>query len=229
MTAFKAIAFDYDGTLFDTRSAIIHCIGRAFEKSGRPIPAHEAIWHTVRSGLALQDTFLALDRGLRRDRAALQHRIKTYRTIYLDEGTSLLKPFAGTEAALRELQADGIKCLIVSNKGGAAIRRSLDESRLAPFIELVLGDEPGLPRKPDPALLTDHILPRYPQLESQQILIVGDTEVDILFAKRIGALCCWASYGYGEPDRCRALAPHYEISGIEQLPPLVRRGRTTTR
>lgn len=228
MTVFKVIAFDYDGTLFDTRPAIIHCIARAFEESGRPKPADDAVWQTVRSGIALQDTFLMLDRDLRADRAALQDRVRIYRTIYLDEGTALLRPFAGAKDVLHELHSRGIKCLIVSNKGIAAIRRSLAENGLNSFIDLVLGDEPGLPRKPDPAMMTDHVLPRYPQFDRQDILVVGDTEADILFAQRSGTTCCWASYGYGEAGRCRALAPRHEISSIAQLLPLIEASRTAT-
>jgi phosphoglycolate phosphatase len=228
MTAFKAIAFDYDGTLFDTRPAIIHCISRAFEETGRRKPAEDAVWQTVRSGVALPDTFLMLDEGLRGDRAALQDHIHIYRTIYLDEGTSLIRPFAGAKEVLHELHGRGIKCLVVSNKGMAAIRRSLDENGLSSLIDLVLGDEPGLPRKPDPAMLTDRVLPRYPQFDRQQILIVGDTETDILFAQRSGTTCCWASYGYGDADRCRALAPQHEISSITQLLSLIAGHRTAT-
>ena len=222
MSTFKAIAFDYDGTLFDTRSAIISCIERAFRESGRPIPAHAAILLTVQSGLSLQDTFLMLDDALRDDRAALQERIDLYRTIYLDEGASLLKPFAGTEEVIRQLHAQGLKCLIISNKGVVAIRRSLDENRLTPFIDTVLGDELGVPRKPDPAMMTDHILRRFAHLRPDQILVVGDTEADISFAKRSGVPCCWASYGYGDINRCRALEPEHEISIIVELPPLIR-------
>jgi phosphoglycolate phosphatase len=85
----------------------------------------------------------------------------------------------------------------------------------------VFGDEPGLPKKPDPAILTDHILPRYAPLRREQMLVVGDTEVDILFAKRARISCCWASYGYGEAERCRKLAPQHEISSIADLPALV--------
>jgi len=221
MNAFKAIAFDYDGTLFDTRQAIVHCIQRAFEECGRPRPAHDAVSGTVKSGIALQDTFLVLDEALRSDRAALHELIRIYRILYLDEGTALLKPFAGVKEALQQLHAGGAKCIVVSNKGTVAIRRSLDESGIGPFVELILGDEPGIPRKPDPALMTDHILPQYPLLQRQRILMVGDTETDILFAKNSGLSCCWASYGYGEAERCRALGPDYEISDIGQLPALV--------
>jgi phosphoglycolate phosphatase len=221
MNDFKAIAFDYDGTLFDTRHAIVHCIQRAFEECGRPRPAHDAVFETIKSGIALQDTFLILDEALRSDRTALHERIRTYRTLYLDEGTTLLKPFAGVREALQQFHAGGAKCIVVSNKGIAAIRRSLDESRLSPFVEMVLGDELGIPKKPDPALVTDHILPKYPQLQRQQMLMVGDTETDILFAKSSGLSCCWASYGYGETERCRALKPEYEISSFGELPSLV--------
>jgi len=223
MSAFKAIAFDYDGTLFDTRHAIVHCIRRAFEERGRPPPGHDAILSSLKSGAALPDTFLTLDGTLRNDLVSLRGLIGTYRTLYADEGTPLLRPFAGVGDALQQLHAGGAKCIVVSNKGVAAIRRSLDGSGLLPFVELVLADEPGIPRKPDPKIVTDHILPRYPHLQRNQLLMVGDTEIDIVFAKSSAIACCWASYGYGEEDRCRALGPEHEISGIGELPSLVHR------
>jgi phosphoglycolate phosphatase len=221
MSEYRVIVFDYDGTLFDTRPAILHCIQRAFAECGRSIPALESVASTVRTGLPLQETFFALDKNLRAERAVLNEIVGTYRKIYLDEGAALAEPFAGVSDALRDIHATGAKCVVVSNKGIAAIRQSLDQSRLSSFVELVFGDEPGLPKKPDPAILMDHILPRYGQLQMEQILVVGDTEVDILFAKRSGISCCWASYGYGETERCRKLAPEHEISSIADLPALV--------
>jgi phosphoglycolate phosphatase len=221
MSEYKVIVFDYDGTLFDTRPAIFHCIQRAFAECGRPVPALEAVANTVKTGLPLQETFFALDETLRANRTTLNELVITYRMLYLDEGTPLAKPFAGARSALQRIHAYGAKCVIVSNKGIAAIRRSLDQSQLNSFVEFVFGDEPGLPKKPDPAILMDHILPQYGQLRMEQILVVGDTEVDILFAKKAGIPCCWASYGYGETERCRQLNPEHEISSIEQLPALV--------
>jgi phosphoglycolate phosphatase len=220
MSGFKVVIFDYDGTLFDTRPAIVHCIQRAFAACGRPIPMLEAIAGTVRTGLPLQETFFILDKNLSTERAALNEIVGTYRKIYLDESAPLAKPFVGVRDALQDIHARGTKCVVVSNKGIAAIRQSLDQSQLGSFIDLVFGDEPGLPKKPDPAIVVDHILPRYAPLQCEQILVVGDTEIDILLAKRAGIACCWASYGYGETERCRQLEPEHEISSIEQLPAL---------
>ncbi|MFZ0425704.1 MAG: HAD family hydrolase [Xanthobacteraceae bacterium] len=182
-----------------------------------------AILRTVASGITLQDTFLHLDQALQQDPAALQDRVKIYRTIYQDEEAALLKPFSGAAEVLRELHTGGTTCIVVSNKGGAAIRRSLEGAALNPFVDLVLADEAGLPKKPDPALITDHVLPRYSGLQSRRILMVGDTATDILFARASGMPCCWASYGYGDVERCRALDPEHEISSIEELPALLRR------
>jgi phosphoglycolate phosphatase len=221
MSGFKVIVFDYDGTLFDTRPAIVHCIQRAFAACGRPVPALEAVANTVRTGLPLQETFFVLDKNLRANRTTLNELVRIYRKFYRDEGTSLSKPFAGARDALQQIRARGVKCVIVSNKGIAAIRHSLDQSQLSSFVDFVSGDELGLPKKPDPAILLDHILPRYGELQMEQILVVGDTEVDILLAKRTGISCCWASYGYGETERCRQLEPEHEISSIEELPALV--------
>jgi phosphoglycolate phosphatase len=60
-------------------------------------------------------------------------------------------------------------------------------------------------------------------MQSRQILMVGDTELDILFAKKSGMSCCWVSYGYGDAQRCRALKPEHEIASIAELPMLVQR------
>lgn len=221
MSAFEVIVFDYDGTLFDTRPAIVHCIQRAFEECARPVPALAGILSTVKTGLPLPGTLFILNESLRGDPAALGELVKTYRTLYLDEGTPLLQPFTGVRDTLQKLHDNGAQCVVVSNKGIAAIRRSLDQGQLSSFVDLVFGDEPGLPNKPDPAVFTDHILPRYAQWQKRQLLMVGDTETDIRFAKSAGISSCWASYGYGEMEPCRSLAPDHEISSIAELPALV--------
>jgi phosphoglycolate phosphatase len=226
MSEIEVIVFDYDGTLFDTRPAILHCIQRAFAACGRPIPALETVANTVKTGLPLQETFLVLDAGLRNDRIALNNLIVSYRKLYLEEGTPLLEPFAGVGDVLQRTHDAGTKNVVVSNKGIAAVRQSLDQWRLTSFVDWVFADELGLPKKPDPAIMIDHILPRYAPLQKAQILMVGDTVTDILFAKNSGISCCWASYGYGEMERCRALMPEHEISNITELPAIVYRSET---
>jgi phosphoglycolate phosphatase len=217
MPRFCAVVFDYDGTLFDTRPAIVHCIQRAFAETTRSIPPLEAIAGTVETGLSLPDALVVLDQRLRGNRTTLDELVRNYRRLYLAEGAPFIKPYPGVGDTIGSLYDGGIKCLIVSNKGVAAIHQSLNESGLAPFIDLIFGDQPGLPKKPDPAIVLNHILPRHAQLTKKQILMVGDTEIDIVFAKAAEVWSCWASYGYGEEARCLQLAPDYVIGNITEL------------
>lgn len=217
---FQVVIFDYDGTLFDTRPAIIHCLRRGFEECGRRVPAVDAVADAVRSGATLPDTLLQLDRRLARDYTALNELVVTYRKLYRDEGAALLRAFPGAVETLQQIHRDGTICVVVSNKAIEAIARSFEASGLSPLIDFVVGDQPGIPKKPDPAVLTELVGPRY-AVPRDEMLMVGDTEVDILFARRTGVSCCWASYGYGEPQRCRTLRPQHVISAITELPAVV--------
>ena len=230
MNAFDVVIFDFDGTLFDTRLAIVHCLRHAFAAHDRSVPPEREVAAIVNSGLPLQQTLVDLDVALHSDRAALSALIATYRAIYRDEAAPLLQPFPGVAAVLQRLNARGTTCVVVSNKGIAAIRRSLDENHLSPFVDLVFGDAPGLPNKPDSTILVDHIIPHYGRLPKERILSVGDTEIDIMFARGAGIASCWAAYGYGMAEQCRKLRPEHEISDIEELPAIMqsrRRQRTT--
>lgn len=216
MDGIRLVIFDYDGTLFDTRPAIVHCMGCAFEQCGRTIPTREAVSDAVRTGATLPDTLLLLDPGLRHDPAALGALVLDYRRLYHDQAAALLCPYPGVAETILELNRRGLTCVIVSNKGVEAIRRSFDATGLGALIDYIIGDHPDTPKKPDPAVITDLIAPRY-GLHRHEMLIVGDTELDLLFAKRTGITSCWASYGYGLPAQCRALAPDHEISDIRDL------------
>lgn len=54
-------------------------------------------------------------------------------------------------------------------------------------------------------------------LSAGDVLVVGDTEADIRYARNIGARSVWCSYGYGEQERCRELKPEFVVGGLEEV------------
>jgi phosphoglycolate phosphatase len=220
-TRFDFLIFDFDGTLCDTRFAIAHCLERALAKYSRSIPPPEQTASIVSKGLSLPETIILLDPGLRAQSDAVTEMVSAYRSFYRSESDALVTMVPGAKMALQSVHAWGARCTVVSNKGVDAIHRSLDRFELTPFIDLVFGEEPGVPFKPDPALLTDRIAPKFPQIAKARMLMIGDTEVDIKFAYAGGIACCWAAYGFGERSRCLALAPDYRIETIGELPTIV--------
>jgi phosphoglycolate phosphatase len=220
-TRFDLLIFDFDGTLCDTRVAIAHCLERALSRYGRPIPPPGHTASIVSRGLSLPETIILLDPGLRAQSTAVSEMVSAYRSFYSSEGDTLVKVFPGAKAVLQRVHELGTKCIVVSNKGIQAIHRSLDRFELTPFIDLVLGDEPGVPIKPDPALLIDHIVPKFPRVAKERMLMIGDTEVDIKFAHAGEIACCWAAYGFGDRQHCMALSPEYIIENIQELRAIV--------
>jgi phosphoglycolate phosphatase len=221
---FDLLIFDFDGTLCDTRLAIAHCLERALAKYGRPIPQPEQTASVVSKGLSLAETIVLLDPALNKTEAVAEI-VDTYRSFYRGESEPLITMVPGADIALRTVHTCGAKCIVVSNKSAEAIHRSLDRYKLSEFVDLVSGEVPGVPLKPDPALLTDFIAPKCPQTAKARMLMVGDTEVDIRFAHASGIACCWVAYGFGDRARCMALSPEYAIEGIDDLPGIVR-GKT---
>lgn len=221
---FDLLIFDFDGTLCDTRLAIIHCLERALAKYHRPIPPPEQTASAVSKGLSLPETLFLLEPALRANANAVAEMVSAYRSFYRSESEPLITMVPGADIALQDMHACGAKCIVVSNKGSVAVHRSLDQFELTPFIDFVFGEEPGVPLKPDPALLTDRIAPKLPQIAKARMLMIGDTEVDIRFARAAEIACCWAAYGFGDRQNCVALAPEYLIEAIEELPEIVSAG-----
>lgn len=216
---FELAVFDYDGTLCDTRPAIVHSIQRTFVIHGRGLLEKEKIFDVVKGGLPLEPTFALLDQDVQYD-PVLEVMVKTYRNIYRDEAECYVRPFRGVQETLHTLSR-AIPCVVISNKGTDAIRRSLASHGLADVISLVIGDQPGIPKKPNPAILNDLVLRNFPRIDRRRVLMVGDTEIDIQFAQNTGVRSCWASYGYGDPARCEELRPDYRLGQVADIVEIV--------
>lgn len=221
MSRFQLVLLDYDGTLFDTRRAVAHCLQRTFEVSAKPCPSNARVAAAVSRGLILEDTLLLLDESLALRPAGLEHMVDTYRQMYRQQAPAIQQPFPEVVTTLRHLHAAGHKCAIVSNKGLAAIEQSLETCGLVSLIDAVFGHAPGRLKKPDPAVLTQYVLPSYRHIPINEILSVGDTAADISFARSAGIPSCWASYGYGDAERCRVLKPDHQIARFGALLPIV--------
>jgi phosphoglycolate phosphatase len=216
---FELGVFDYDGTLCDTRPAIVHSIQRTFVIHGRGLLEKEKIFDVVKDGLPLEPTLVLLDQALQCN-PVLEGMAKTYRDVYRDEAECHVRPFRGVQETLHNL-SKAIPCVVISNKGIDAIRRSLASHGLADVISLVIGDQPGIPKKPNPAILNDLVLRNFPRIDRRRVLMVGDTEIDIQFAQNAGVRSCWASYGYGDPARCEELRPDYRLDQVADIVAIV--------
>lgn len=215
MNSYKLLILDFDGTLCATHDAILFCIKRTYAALHMTIPNHDFIDETIRAGLGMEKSFKILSPDLTQQQ--IYRLLNTYETIYLVEGEEKSSPFPKAAHVLEKLFATGYILIVVSNKAVAAVNTALKRFQLKQYIAMVIGDTKTLRKKPDPMAYTDFIKPKYNDISPKQILMIGDTPADLLFAQNIGADSCWAEYGYGDEKSCLAIHPTYTIKQLADI------------
>lgn len=214
MNNYKLLILDFDGTLCATHDAILFCIKRTYETLHMTIPNHDFIDETIRAGLGMEKSLEILSPDLTQQQ--IHHLLSTYETIYLAEGEEKSAPFPKAAEVLAKLFASYI-LIVVSNKAVAAVNTALERFQLKQYIAMVIGDTKTLRKKPDPMAYNDFIKPKYSDISPRQILMIGDTPADLLFAQNIGADSCWAEYGYGDEKSCLVIRPTYTIKQLTDI------------
>ena len=227
MVCTKLFIFDFDGTLFDSRSAIVHCLHRTCEHFGAPKPSDAMTQQILASGLTLADAIqsLILQRATDTSRthsagadAGIDPTwIDVYRDFYAREGGALTLPYPGAQAALANTAAAGFEVAVVSNKGESAIHKALAEHGMTSDVALVVGDLPGVPKKPHPAAFDQVVRVRLQVAPDAHLVMLGDTPADLHFARNIGARAWWAKYGYGDAATCLAVPPDRIVESLDEV------------
>ena len=121
------------------------------------------------------------------------------------------RPFDGLEAALDDLQAQGYRFAVCTNKLEWLSKRLLDALGLSPRFAAICGADTFGVAKPDPAILQQTVARAGAKLSGA--IMVGDAGPDVGVARRAGVPVIGVEFGYTDvpiaelkPDR---LIGHY--------------------
>ncbi|HXH50297.1 MAG TPA: HAD family hydrolase [Terriglobia bacterium] len=212
------VIFDFDGTLASSLEGIHACFQEALATFGYGRPSVAEVRRTV--GLTLEESVRILTNG-QCDGAKLGKVVDCYRALYTKKGRAMATLFPGAKETLTAVREMGIRIVLVSNKSHKGLCRLAEHLGIDASVNMMLGVDESSFRKPDARLFTETIAPRLAESHPRRVLMVGDTESDILFAKNAGLRSCWASYGYGDEAACKALAPEFILPNITRLPGLI--------
>jgi len=208
---FDLIAFDWDGTLYDSTRLIARCIQAAVVDVGGAMPSEsDAAWVI---GLGLAEALARAAPDVPKEKyPELGAR---YRYHFLQRQDDLVL-FDGVLEMLDALRARGHKLAVATGKS----RRGLDEA----LATVALRDRFDASRtadetfgKPHPRMLLE--LMEELEVPAERTLMVGDTTHDLQLAMNAGCASVGVSYGAHTPESFDPLAPlhvAHSIAGLSQ-------------
>src|SRR5271163_3447572 len=202
VSSVRALIFDLDGTLIDSKKDLIHSVNAMLRELGRRELAEETISGYIGHG-APQLVARALGDGCAEEerQRALDFFLRYYETHKMDSTCA----YPGVRETLEKLAS--MPMAVLTNKPVRISVRILDAMGLTKYFRAIYGGNSFATKKPDP-LGTRTIL-RELGAESQGALLVGDSEVDVQTARNAGTLAAAVNYGFGVHDRAAYPADVY--------------------
>jgi phosphoglycolate phosphatase len=207
---FDLIAFDWDGTLYDSTRLIVRCIQAAVIDVGGAKPSeNDAAWVI---GLGLAEALARAAPDVPKEKyAELGAR---YRYHYLQHQDDLVL-FDGVLQMIDALRARGHKLAVATGKSRRGLNEALKTVALRDrFDASRTADETF--GKPHPRMLLE--LMEELDVPAERTLMIGDTTHDLQLALNAGCASVGVSYGAHEPESFDELKPLFvahSVAGLE--------------
>lgn len=190
----KAILFDLDGTLTDSGEGIINCAQYAFRQMGYPVPPREEMGVFV--GPPLWDTFAQF--GIPKEQT--DEAVRIFRSRYVPIGKFENTPYPGIRELLEALRAMGDILYVATSKPETTAVEILEHFDLARYFDRICGADLEKQRNSKDAVIA-YLL----ELTGSkaEMVMVGDTQYDVLGAAAHGIATIGVSWGYGSVEQMR--------------------------
>lgn len=202
----KAVLFDIDGTLLDTRDFVFGSVKNCITVHKLPAVSDKELKKVM--GNALVKFYGALFPEV--DSSVLT---KTHRE-FQENNFHLIKQFPKTKKTLQSLKKSGFLLAAVSNRMRESLVHSLKLAGIFDYFDTVVCADDVVNPKPH----RDHLLAALLDLKigPEDLFMVGDTENDILAGKNAKIETVGVTYGWLGKDIAKH-NPDYVIDDIEDI------------
>ena len=209
---YKAIIFDLDGTLVDSLEDISDAMNIVLSEEDFPTHSYDTYQYFIGSGLrnlvskALPDSTTS--------ETDIEESFEKMIAVYSDNCTVKTKPYKGILNLVNELSAREIKLAVLSNKADALTKEIV--STIFPnqfeFAEGVKSEEF---KKPHPFEALE--IAKKWQLQPEEILFVGDSDIDMLTANNAKMQAVGVTWGYRTESELRESGARYIVNSPREL------------
>jgi phosphoglycolate phosphatase len=212
----KALVFDLDGTLIDSKRDLVQSVNATLRNMGRAELPEDLVASYVGSGAPV-----LISRALGGTPAPeeLQNALAFFLADYEKHKLDFTKEYPGVRETLEQLRR--VPMAVLTNKPVNISVRILEGLGLAQFFGAIYGGNSFATKKPDP-LGANTILHEL-GIAAAQAAMVGDSEVDVLTARNAGMISAIVNFGFGTHDRKTYPADIY-LDRMEELVTVVGNG-----
>ncbi len=190
----KAILFDLDGTVLDSKPGIFRSAAYSLGQLGLPMPSDEDMMAFL--GPPLSEGFLNVCH-VPVDKVG--DAVRLYREYYTNNnGMFDASIFDGVRELLTSLRQRGYLCCVTTSKPQVYACRILEHFRCDQLFDGIYGCELDGTRGHKSEVVA-YCLEQH-HLSNEETVLVGDRHFDVNGAKALGIPCIGVLYGYGTKD-----------------------------
>lgn len=198
------VIFDLDGTLIDTKQEILAVFSQAFENLGKKLDYSKM---EKNIGLPLEELLEAL---LGKYDKRFEEEIKR---IYYSHRERKIRIFPGLDELIKN---DGFKKAILTSKRRKTALTDLKYLGIDNYFPIIIGADDVEKRKPCKEGI-EKIIELANCKDRKKVFMVGDTEMDILAAKRAGVKSVAVTWGFRDENFLKKYEPDYIARNSKEL------------
>lgn len=207
----KAVIFDFDGTIGNSRNLIVSTMQQTISRLRLPARTDDECASMI--GLPLKETFTRI---IDMDDAMGDRCAEVYHEIFKENNRpGAVTMFPHVRETLDAIHRSGRLITLASSRSRASLLGFVADMNLGGYITYVLGagDVPNAKPAPDMVVrtMTDH------GLRPEECVVVGDTTFDIEMGHGAGVCGVGVTYGNGSRSELEACGTEFIIDDFAQL------------
>lgn len=194
---YEAVIFDLDGTLINSIDDLADSCNEMLIAYDFPTHTVDAYKYFVGNGVGkLVERALPADKAA--DKAFYEKALAKFREIYNGKVLNKTRAYSGIRDTLAKLMEKEIPMAVCTNKPMEAAKTIINILFEPGTFQMVIGDRPGYPRKPDPTTVLE--ITEKLGVTPDKVVYLGDSGVDMQTAVNAGFLPVGVLWGFREKE-----------------------------